>query len=190
MSKTIFNPFEKFSENQLLTAGLVFTVFGSLLGYFFNMQFDGVLDAHPHANIEIARPFINNTVNTFALCLALFALGRYINKKTRFIDVLNTALISRSPFYLLALGNANDFFTRLDAQAKSGNMLAIRFSGWELALMGVFSIFTIAFLVWFVILLYNGFKTATNLKSTGHKVAFAFAVIVAEIISKTIMYFI
>lgn len=187
MNKIIINPFEKFTEVQLLVSGLALAVGGSLLGHLFNMQFDGVMDVHPYPGITLARSFTDNAINTLSLFLLLFVLGLVINKKTRFIDVLNIALIARSPFYLLALGNANDFFIRLETHAMAGNKLSMHFSAAEIAMLLVFSIFTIAFLVWFVVLLYNGFKTATNLKLTWHKVAFGFAVLLAEVLSKILL---
>lgn len=184
MNKTIYNPFEKFSETQLLILGIALTIGGSLLGYLFNITFDGVLDVHPYENITPARPFIDNLINTLSLSVPLFILGFIINTKTRFIDVLNTALIARSPSYLLAFGNANDFFTNLDTKINPANPMDVNFAPLDIFILGVFTIFSIASLIWFVALLYNGFKTATNLKQTSHKVAFGFVIILAEILSK------
>ena len=48
------------------------------------------------------------------------------------------------------------------------------------------SIFSIIGLILFLTVLYNGYKTATNLKSNKHIFMFIAAVIAAEIISKII----
>lgn len=190
MNKIIYNPFEKLPENQLLTIGIALTAIGSMLGYLCHSRFDGVIDVHPDPGVLMSQTFIDNAINTVSLFITLFILGYIINKKTRAIDVLNTVLIARSPFYILALGNANDFFSNIDSKINPSNPMDINFTATDIAILTVFSIFSIAFLVWFVALLYNGFKTATNLKSTPHKIAFAFAIILAEVLSKLIMSFI
>lgn len=189
MNKIIYNPFEKIPENQLLLLGLAITIGGSLLGYLFDTRFDGVLDVHPYPNIPLAKPFIDNAINAVSLCLPLFLLGRYINNKTRFIDVLNVALIARSPFYLLTLGNAGNFFTNLDTKINPANPLDVNFTPLDIVTLTIFSIASIAFLVWFVALMYNGFKTATNLKKTSHKIAFAFTILLAEAIASVAIYY-
>jgi len=189
MKKIIINPFEKFTEVQLFTLGLILTIGGSLLGYLFNSRFDGVLDLHVTPIVTLAQPFIDNTINTVSLFLLLFILGFIINKKTRLIDVFNTVLIARSPFYLLTLGNIGGFMNSLETKINPENPLDVHFSAVDILVLGVFSMFAVGFLVWFVALLYNGFKTATNLKDTPHKIAFAFAIILAEILSKALIGF-
>ena len=187
MNKILFNPFEKFTEVQLFVLGALFTIGGSLLGYLFNSRYDGVLDQHITPVITLAQPFIDNAINTAALFVLLCIVGFIINKKTRLIDILNTALIARSPFYLLSFGNIGGFMNELESKINPNNPLDIKFTPTDIAVLGVFSIFAIAFLIWFVVLLYNGFKTATNLKLTPHKIAFAFAIILAEALSKIVI---
>lgn len=189
MNKIIYNPFEKIPEIKVLVLGVALTIGGSLLGYLFDMRFDGVINVHAFTDIPLSKPFIDNVINIAALCVTLYTLGRVVNNKTRFVDILNTALICRSPFYLLALGNANHFFTNLEAKTYTANPLSAGFTWLDILILSVFSIFTIAFLIWFAALVYNGFKTATNLKRTGHKIAFVFAVIVAEAIASTLIYY-
>jgi hypothetical protein len=187
MNKIIYNPFEKFSEVQLFASGLALAIGGSLLGFLFHSRFDGILDVHPDPGVLIHQPFIDNAINTVSLFLLLLLLGYIVNKKTRAIDILNTSLIARSPFYLLAIGNSNDFFSKLEAKINPGNPLDVNFTALDFTIITVFSIFSIAFLVWFAALLYNGFKTATNVKAISHKIAFGFAIILAEVLSKIIM---
>ena len=189
MKKIIINPFEKFTEVQLFILGIALTVGGSLLGYLFCSRFDGVLDLHVTPIVTLAQPFIDNAINTVSLFLLLFILGLIINKKTRLIDVFNTVLIARSPFYLLTLGNIGGFMNDLETKINPNNPLDIHFSAIDILVLGVFSMFAVGFLVWFVALLYNGFKTATNLKATPHKIAFAFTIILAEVLSKALIGF-
>jgi hypothetical protein len=187
MIKIIINPFEKLSEVQLLILGILLTIGGSLLGYLFRSRFDGVLDMHISPTITLAQPFIDNAINTASLFILLYVLGLIVNKKTRLIDVLNTALIARSPFYLLTLGSVGGLMDGIESKIDTEHPLNVQFSVEDYIILGVFSMFAVAFLVWFVALLYNGFKTATNVKATPHIIAFGFSIILAEILSKILI---
>ena len=98
MKLVLFNPFEKFSASKLLVFGIIATLIGSYLGYVFNGRFDGVIDLHFNEETTLVQPFVDNAVNILCLSLSLFVVGRIINKKTRFIDVLIPAMIARIPF--------------------------------------------------------------------------------------------
>ncbi|WP_020213584.1 hypothetical protein [Flavobacterium rivuli] len=188
MKKIIINPFEKFTEIQLFILGVALTVGGSLLSYLLKCRVDGVLHIGAGINVTIAQSFIDSGIATFSLFIVFYVLGLVINKKTRLIDILNTVLIGRSPMYLLTLGNVNGLINTMDKGAASANTVATNFSPVEYAGLLFFSLFAICFLVWIVALLYNGFKTATNLKSTTHKIAFGVSIFFAGIVAEIIVY--
>jgi hypothetical protein len=180
--KRLFNPFEKYSETRLLIVGLLLTIAGSFLAYAFSTRLDGVLHASPMAGVTFIQPFIDNFIITLSLFGVLYAFGVFINKKTRLIDILNTVLISHSTMYLTLFGNWGGFIENISpAKVPSGT---------ELLLLMVFGLFTIALLVWFIALLYNGFKTATNLKTVWQKVAFGVLILVADVISRLLISYI
>ena len=184
MKKIIINPFEKFTEVQLFTLGVALTIGGSLLSYLFKCRVDGVLHIGAGINVTIAQSFTDSAIATFSLFIVFYVLGLVINKKTRLIDILNTVLIGRSPMYLLTLGNINGLLNTMEQSAA----VATNFSPVEYAGLLFFSLFAICFLVWIVALLYNGFKTATNLKSTTHKIAFGVSIFFAGIVAEIIVY--
>lgn len=188
MKKIIINPFEKFTEVQLLVLGIVLTIGGSLLAYLFKCRVDGVLHIGTGIDPTLAQSFIDSGIATFSLFIVFYILGLIINKKTRLIDVLNTVLIGRSPLYLLTLGNINGLLNTMEQRKGSANTITTNFSPLEYAGLLVFSMFAIVFIVWIVALLYNGFKTATNLKSTTHKVAFGVSILLAGIVAEIIIY--
>jgi hypothetical protein len=187
--KIIFNPFEKFRENQLLTVGAVGTVIGSLLGFLFNGRFDGILDLHFVAEVEWYVPFVDNIINILVASLVFFLLGYLLNKKTRFVDCLAFSLIARVPLYLLTLFNAGGtMFSVGDKVAKNigTNPLEILEKS-EIIIMSVFGIMSILIMVWHIALLYNGFRVSTNGKGVKAVLLFIVAIIVAEIVSKVII---
>ncbi|TPD69721.1 hypothetical protein [Flavobacterium microcysteis] len=192
MKKLFFNPFEKNSETRLLVFGLIITAIGSYLGYLLNGRYDGVIDLHFTKNTTLAQPFIDNLINIVSLFAVLFLVGKLINSKTRIIDILSPILISRIPFYLLTFFNFRNYIS--DVTASIVEKLDLKAMPTELDLSPVsmillmlFAMISILCLVWFIILLYNGFKIATNCKTIAHKLYFALAIVAAEIISKILI---
>ncbi|MFL9843003.1 hypothetical protein [Flavobacterium rhizosphaerae] len=193
--KIIFNPFEKYPEKALLTLGLLFLIAGSFTGAIFQARYDGVLDTHFVPQKLTVQPFIDIIINTVSLFVVLYPAGYYVNRKSRPIDFLSTILIAPAPFYILPLFNINNFMYSITAPLEQSITNGKNMSGdysatftlvdpIALIIILVFSLIALGTLVWFVVLLYNGYKTAANIKTTGQKVFFGAAIIFAEIISK------
>lgn len=186
MKTLLFKPFERYSEKTLLTVGVVFTLIGSFIAYLFHIRFDGLIDFHIYKDATFLQVLIDNIVNVFSAVLLLFIMAKFINKKTRLVDIIATSLVARLPYYLLPFFNINN------ALGKSGKEIEqlinpelidqISFS--SLAIIIVFVIVSILFLVWYIALLYNGFKVASNAKGTKHIILFSVAILLAEILSR------
>lgn len=193
MKKLLLNPFEKFSETKLLLFGIAITLIGSYLGFVFNGRFDGAIDLHFSDEVTLPQPFIDNAINVFSISISLFFFGRIINKKTRFIDILIPSLVARLPFYFLPFTNINNFMVTFSNEIIGNldikNSVNFHIETFDLIAILLFAIVSIGFLVWFVILLFNGFKIATNCKTPNHTLLFVFGIILAEILSKILIYF-
>lgn len=193
MKKLLLNPFEKFSETKLLLFGIAITLLGSYLGFVFNGRFDGAIDLHFSDEVTLPQPFIDNAINVFSISISLFLFGRIINKKTRFIDILIPSLVARLPFYFLPFTNINNFMVTFSNEIIGNldikNPVNFHIETFDLIAILLFAIVSIGFLVWFVILLFNGFKIATNCKTPNHTLLFVFGIILAEILSKILIYF-
>lgn len=191
MKTVLFNPFEKYTESKLLIFGLVITLVGSYLGYLFQGRFDGVIDLHFVPSTNILEPFIDNLINIFSLFIFLFILGKYINPKTRIIDILTTVMVARVPFYLLTFSNYQNFTSditeKLIASIDFQNpQSGLNLTAFEMVLFVITTVAALSCLVWFVVLLFNGFKIATNSRGIKNNLLFAGAIILAEIVSKII----
>lgn len=191
MIKLIFNPFERYSEKQLVLTGIITTVIGTLLAISLNVRFDGILDLHFVEKIKISEPIIDVLIDTFCLVIILFAIGKSINKKTRLIDIIATTLISKIPFYILSFQNINNFSNHItDKLTKSlltKNYSIETLTSGEMAFLILFSFLNLTLVIWFITLLFNGFKTATNAKNTKSIILFIVAIILCEIISKILI---
>lgn len=174
----LFNPFEKISENRLVFLGSVFLIIGSLLAYFFNSRFDNFLHTAPVRQIEFHQPFVDNLLIIACLFFFLFIAGKIIYSKTRAIDILATALIGNSPFYLMSLSNINDLSLKSTEELLTMNATALEnIPMSSLIYLSIIGIISIAILVWVFVLLYKGFRTAANAKGTKSVLLFISAII-------------
>jgi hypothetical protein len=92
-----------------------------------------------------------------------------VNKRTRFIDIVTTVLISQVPNFFILLTTK---FSGMNEVAKKFTTVATNkmttFETTDVLLLFVFSLIVLAFVVYSMVLLYNGFKTATNFKKWYH----------------------
>lgn len=185
MLKILLNPFEKYSEKHLLFFGLLCLFIGSYLGYLLNVHFDRILHLSYVENTFLMKPLLQNILITFLLTIALYALGKYCNKKTRLIDILTTSLIARVPFYFLTLFNIkNRNKIIIDKLIKNiEHIQDVTFSTSETIFLFVSTIVGIVILIWFAILIWNGFKTATNAKTTKEIILFISTLFIANLFS-------
>lgn len=187
--KQLYNPFELYSERQLLIFGLVMTLIGSFLGYLFNGRFDGIVDFHLLESVTFLEVVLDNFFNAVLLTMLLFITGKLINSKTRFVDVLNASILARIPFYILPFFNFNnvmyDVSNRTYDIMVAGSFNAI--STPDIILLMLFSFVAICTLIWFSVLLWNGFKVATNAKGIKNIILFIFTILAAEVVSKYII---
>jgi hypothetical protein len=187
----LLNPFNKFSEKQLLFFGLVTVAIGSYIAYLVGVTFDGAIDVHLWPNISLFQSLKENVITILLLTILLFALGKIINAKTRLIDILNASLIFRVPFYLTAVLVGIPAIKEIeDSLVKNAqNMADFNLKTTDIIILLCLTAALIALLIYAIALLYNGFKTATNVKQTSHKVFFGIAILVAEILCKIFLTF-
>lgn len=190
MKTVLLNPFEKFSERTLILFGFISNLIGGYLGFLLNVRFDGVLDIHFAGKIKLYESFIDITIDILCITALLYIVGKLINSKTRFIDILSAIMIARIPLYFITFFNANNLMYTISHRMlytiKSEKIDTFPLP--DLLVILVFALISILFLVWFIILLYNGFKTATNAKETKHTLLFIVALIFSEVLSKILIY--
>lgn len=189
MKKYLLNPFEIFNDKKILIVGLIVNILGILLCYQFKMKFIGFLKLNFVSEIGLSSVFLQTSIIVLSLCLLLFILGKIINSKTRFIDILNTCLIGTIPFFILPIFNFNnliyDDLESLKTIILNQQLEKLQIT--NLPILLLFSLFTLVAVTWSIVLLYQGFKTATNLKLTKHKIFFAIALLLADLISRVLI---
>lgn len=187
--KKFFNPFQSYSEKRLVLFGSIITIIATALAVLINGRFDGVLDLHFVEKTTIAKVLYDLIIDLIILTILLFIIGKLINKKTRLIDILATSIIAKIPFYFLLFFNINDKMflvtEKLMSMVSKNNPINIETS--EMILLVFSGIATFTCLIWSIILLFNGFKTATNSKETKHILLFIVTIIIAEVLSKILI---
>lgn len=190
MAKKIFRPFETLQELQLLTVGGLLLVIFSFLAYYLNARFAGLLSISFVEEVRLHQPLLDALLNTLTLTLCMYGLAYFVNSKTRFIDLLATALIAQIPFYPLILFNIKSYSLYLYSYIIENIQNPYAFLDlptFYIVLYVSQIIYALIALVLFCILLYQGFKIATNAKKVAQNLLLIPAVIIAVIITKLLI---
>lgn len=186
MKNSFYNPFVRFSHQQLFYGSGLMTLLFSTLAIVFKGRFDGILDLHFVNVIKWYQPFFDNFLNIIITSFLLFVLGKLINPKTRIIDIINAVMLSRFMIYILLFFNANNWISNLT------NEIMMEFPNiqldWKLALLTIFGLFSLAVIMVYLVLMFLGFKVATNSKKPKHVLWFICTVLLAEFLLKLIFY--
>lgn len=191
LKKYVIRPFETIQEKTLLVIGILFILISSPFAFLTNSRFDGVIDMHTGSNVLWYQPLIDNIVNTICLTVLLYLLSLLLPTKARIIDILNVALISRIPLYFTLFTNIGGI------NQETGEYLLANISDptalanlpiLNLIILGLGAILSLIALVLMGVLIYQGYKTATNSKKLSHNILLVPAVLIAEVISKYLTY--
>jgi hypothetical protein len=166
-------------------------IVGAILGLLFNSRFDGAIDLHFAEKVTVFEVFSDLLIAITTLVVTLYLIGLFINKKIRILDILIAVLVAKVPFYILPLFNIGNKMNEVSNKiiALSNPKSDFELLPNEILFLILSTIIALLAITWSVILLYNGFKTATNAKETKHSVLFVIGLLLSEIISKIIIHF-
>ena len=187
--KTIFNPFEKFDEKYLLALGIISLIAIILVNQWTSSYFTSIYRIDYMENFDFKKATISTIISYVSMIAVLFVLGKILYKKTRIIDIINTVLISQIPLIIILP------FQKIEYT----KVVTKRVIAYQDHPSGAFPIsdFTFMFLsiaiavgamIYSIVLFYNGFKTATNIKKWQHVTLFCIVtfltVILCQIFNK------
>lgn len=171
--KVIFNPFFRYTERQLLIVGLFFMVVTGFVCFYTQTYMNSVFHFATTENLNLSSAFMYILICYSTTVVFLFILALFFNKKTRVIDIVNTVLISQILNFIILLitkFSGLDKFSKSIKKAVETNQLEKLSINTILLLIITLPVLAIA--VYEMVLLFNGFKTATNIKKTEHIIAF------------------
>ncbi|UMQ41861.1 YIP1 family protein [Chryseobacterium sp. Y16C] len=181
--KTVFNPFSKYSENQLLIAGIVSLGITLVLCNVFNLQVDSIFHYRYADEKDSFIKSIGYSLLSYIIAIIIFfILGKIYNKRTRFIDIINTILISQIPgIFIILISELPIIKNSMESIRVMAEKNPANISPADLVVICIFSFSALLLIAYGMTLIYNGFKTATNLKNWKQIVIFAFLIIVTTI---------
>lgn len=181
------NPFVKYSEKSIFLFSFLFSILGVVFAYYNNIRFDGLVDVHQFEKVSFRKVTQENTINIAVMTVFLFVFGTTLNRKTRFIDILNTVLVFRIPFYFIAMLIKIPFMENFgkNVAKNSSTIENLKINPLELAAVLFIAMSFLVLLGYAIWLLFIGFKTATNCKKTIYYVVFGILIILAEVLTKT-----
>ncbi|MDQ8750809.1 YIP1 family protein [Elizabethkingia miricola] len=189
--KTLFNPFENYSEKALLIYGIIFLCINIYFQQLYGIKMQSIFNEKETLKVYTFQSIIFNTlICNLVGIITLLILGKFINKNTRVIDVVNTILISQIPYILVipltqlsfihnASNNVIKTVGKIPKQIPPlGDLIIITF----------FGTFLLSIIIYSYILLFKGFKTACNMKKRLHVILFIISVILFTLIYSTSYY--
>ena len=186
--KTIFNPFEKFDEKHLFLTG-IFTIIAAItIGYWTETSFSSIykISNLDHASFQTVA--LSTLASFIFAVIILFILGKILNNKTRIIDIVNTVLISQLVLVVLQCTEKISFIN----EAKERMIIYSQHPTDSIPLLDTsimmgMACFSLILLTYSIVLFYNGFKTATNIKKWQHIVLFAVVSLASTLVCQIIM---
>ena len=168
--QTLFNPFSKISEKRLFLFGLLFFSVNSVVCFFTSTKMDSIFHFSPQKNLSLSSAFSFTAVSSASAMFFLFLLSLVINKRTRFIDIANTVFISQVPNFLILLCIKFSGLETLTSKINTtnGTPPSLNLDSIAIIPFTIGIILMLAFIIYGFVLMYNGFKTATNLKKGYH----------------------
>jgi hypothetical protein len=181
--KTIFNPFEKFDEKKLFIVGILFFIITIPLCYWTDTVFISIYRIAPFKALHLYDLILPTFISFIVMIIVLFLLGKVFYNKTRIIDIANTVLISQIPLIILIPFEAYDFIKKaieniVNYQEHPNGIFPFA----DFSIMILFTILNISCLIYSIVLIYNGFKTATNIKKWQHIVLFCIVIFLTVIV--------
>jgi hypothetical protein len=198
----ILNPFTYIAGTKTLLWGLAGILITSIFACFGPIHLDGVLDIHVGLNnyssagwsLQQNLVFLSEgVINLIVISGVLYAAAVILSKsKVRIVDVLGTQAFARLPLFLSVFIGA---FTPLEKAsayvlhelAHMGN--AVDINPVQLGLFVLFMLSTIISIIWMVIWMYKAYAISANLKGAKAIISFIISVLLSEIITKTVIFF-
>ena len=178
----IFNPFKRIAGWEAFAIGLVIVALTTFTANFSEIYFDGVIDMHFAENFDSLKSWLMIPVNIISISVIMWLAGITVSKNFRFIDILGTMTLSRAPFLLIALAS---FFVKVPDLS---GIMQDPFVIFDSISFIIILILTFPIIIWSVTLMYNAYKISTGASGQKLSISFIFGLVIAEIISKIIIY--
>ncbi|SFO15570.1 hypothetical protein SAMN05421741_1235 [Paenimyroides ummariense] len=176
------NPFALVEDKKLFLVGISTFIVGIFLAYYFQLQ-QQILRLNISETPNLKQVIISHVIIVVSLTIVFLILGKIINKKTRFIDILNTVLIALIPIYITFFQNFNNFLTEETSKMLNALKDGSIYTQSPPILFIFVGLTGLVFFIYYIYLLFIGFKTATNSKKIWHYTLFFVLLIITDILT-------
>jgi len=178
----MLNPFTRIAGWQAFGVGLVFVVITGIICTFSNVAFDGVVDMHLVKSLTLLQSFEFLAIDILSVVTVMTVTGFIVSKSFRIIDILGTMTLSRSPLLILALAGFFTVSPDINELIKDPTIVFQSISFIILILL------SIPVTIWSIILMFNALKVSCGINGNKLGSAFIIALLVAEVISKILIF--
>lgn len=191
MKTWLFHPFERIAGLPALLAGSVILLITSIVAFFGGIHLDGVLDLHIGSEASYLNCIIEVAVDWLSMSFFIYLAGLLFSKSSiRPVDVLGTQAMARFPVFISCIGSIlcfrHNFLLYMQYTfLHIGEPVDI--SAAEVILFGIMLLITLVMTVWQVMLMYQAYAVACNVKGTKAVLSFTGSLLLAEISSKIIL---
>jgi hypothetical protein len=180
----LFRPFVKIAGWKAFGLGLILVLLTAVVGKYANVMFDGVIDIHFTDNVSFAHSFLFLGIDVVSVVICMYVAGLLVSRNFRFIDILGTMTLARTPLTILAVFAL--FVQSPDMEEILHNpMIIMSYTSFIILI-----IITIPIVIWFIALMYNAFVISVGAKGIKMTTLFIVALIAAVILSKTLIHLI
>lgn len=187
MKTWLFNPFKFIAGSKALAFGMAAIVVTALLAVLTKEHLDGVLDIHVGRESASYVYFTESFIDWLSLVFPLYIFGRILSTSSiRLVDVAGTSALARYPMFFVVIVS---MFIPKNLPTDPQKLFAIiQNNPGIVARLVCIGLLTLPFIIWTVALMYNAYSISANLKGAKAVWSFIASVVIAEIISKIILY--
>jgi hypothetical protein len=192
MTSRFINPFTYVAGINSLLIGLIIMLLTTVVSYYGNIQFNGVIDMHFINGSPVFLTLIMQQVVVITVLTVVFTVLGWLTSKSniRIIDIAGTLLLSRAvllPMALLMLlipkAEISDYLSTLASNPETVHQIALRL---KLMLAFLFLIM-VPGIIWMIALMYNAYRVSCNVKGSTATVSFIAGILLAELLSVWLM---
>lgn len=188
----LFNPFAYIAGAQAFGLGLTAILVAGLVGFISHTHFDGVLDTHTGRQASLGLFLAEGLVDWLCLTVVLLIFGKLISRTSfRLVDLFGTQALARWPTLFTSLITLPPAFQRFNLEllavvSTPGSMP--NFASPDAAVFLAVALAMLPLTCWMVLLMYNSYSVSCNVRGGKAIGTFILGMILAEILSKMIIY--
>ena len=181
-----YKPMDLLSTREAWIAAVIITVLSIVVARL-GIRFDGALDLHRVAGpLRWSVVLLDAANSVLVTATVLWLAGRFAARGVRWIDFVLAVAIARAA---AVAGGVATYLAMPNPQVLQEAVVATMTKNAPLpASIALTAILLPPFLVWFVVLLYQGFRTSSGLQGARAGVTFTLGIITAEIVTKVVLF--